>query len=133
MPILEDVLSPLFRVIDKVIPDPQAKAAAQLKLLELQQSGDLAVIEGQVKVNVIEAASPNVFVSGWRPAAGWVCVVGLGVSYVLGPLLEWTAALCGHPIAFPRIEIASLFGLLASMLGLSGMRSFDKTQGTTPK
>jgi hypothetical protein len=93
-----DPLSSLLDVgkalIDKLIPDPQAKAAATQKLLEMQQNGDLAVIAAQSHINEIEAANPNLFVSGWRPAVGWVCVFGFAVM-CFAPLMgcgpRWTS------------------------------------------
>ena len=76
------------KLIDKLIPDPVAKAQAQLELVKLQQSGELAVLTadtqlatGQLEVNKIEAASSNIFVSGWRPFIGWICGVGLGTQF----------------------------------------------------
>lgn len=115
-------------LIDKLIPDPAAKAAATQKLLEMQQNGDLAVIAGQTDINKIEAANPNMFISGWRPAVGWVCVLGLAIT-VFSPLLSWVAALCGHAIAVPAISMDGLMTLLIGMLGLGGMRTVEKLNG----
>jgi hypothetical protein len=114
-------------LIEKLIPDPAAKAAATQKLLEMQQNGDLAVIASQTDINKIEAASPNMFVAGWRPACGWVCVLGLAVT-VFSPLLSWGAALAGHAIAVPAVPMDALMTLLIGMLGLGGMRTVEKLQ-----
>jgi Holin of 3TMs, for gene-transfer release len=123
------VLSPIFTIIDKLIPDPAAKAAAQLKAVELAQSGDISLNEGQIKVNVVEAASPTIFISGWRPFAGWVCGVGLLYDFLLRPLITWSTAMAGHPTEAPALDIEALMTLLLGMLGLSGMRSYDKAKG----
>jgi hypothetical protein len=57
--------------------------------MKLQQSGELAQLAGQMDINKTEAASSNVFVSGWRPAIGWVCGAGFAVQFVIGPWAEW--------------------------------------------
>lgn len=121
------------KVIDRLFPDKTQAAAAQLKLLELQQSGELAAIAGQLEINKIEAANPTVFVSGWRPGCGWVCVSGLLIQFVVRPIATWTAALLGHPIVFPELDMGTLLTLLAGMLGLSGLRTYEKTQGVAAK
>ena len=63
------------KLIDRMWPDPAQAATAKLELIKLQQSGDLAQMTGQLDINKIEAASSSTFVSGWRPAIGWVCAL----------------------------------------------------------
>lgn len=133
MSIVTDVLGPVLELLNKVVQDPQAKAAAQLKLLELQQSGDLTIAEGQVKINVVEAASPSVFVSGWRPFAGWVCGIGLLYDFLLAPLITWSTSMWGHPVVAPSLDIEALMTLLLGMMGLSGMRTYEKKRGVAAK
>ncbi len=115
-------------LIEKLIPDPKAKAEAAQKLMELQMNGDLQVIAGQLGVNKVEAASASTFVAGWRPFVGWVCATALGVQFIVRPLFVWGSALVGHPTEFPALEMSTMLELLASMLGLSGMRSWEKSQ-----
>lgn len=119
-------------LIEKLIPDPAAKAAATQKLLEMQQNGDLAIIASQTEINKIEAANPNMFIAGWRPAVGWVCVLGLAIS-VFSPLLAWGAALANHPVAIPPMPMDVLMTLLIGMLGLGGMRTVEKLNGAEGK
>jgi hypothetical protein len=124
-----------LKLIDKLIPDPQAKQAANLRLLELQQAGEFKQMDNelagqlaQIEVNKVEAASPNPFVSGWRPGAGWICVAGLGYTFLGQPLLTYFAVMYGHPAA-PKIDTAELMLLLGGMLGLGGLRSAEKFRG----
>lgn len=133
---LLDLLGLGTKLIDKLIPDPAAKAAAMQKLSELQQNGELAALaadtelaKGQLEINKIEAASPLTFISGARPFIIWVCGVGLAVEYVLGPMIAWGSALFQHPIVAPHADMNSLMPLLMSVLGLGAMRSFDKMNG----
>jgi hypothetical protein len=118
------------KLIERIWPNPADQAAAQLELLRLQQSGELAIITAQTKINEVEAANPNVFVSGWRPAAGWVCVMGLFYTFFGQPLLGWLSGYLGIAVP-PNIDTGDLFILLGGMLGLGGMRSFEKLNGVS--
>ncbi len=121
------------KVIDRVWPDPEKAAAAKLELFKMQQSGELAAMAGQMEINKVEAASSSVFVSGWRPAIGWVCGAGFAVQFVVGPLAEWGSALYGHPVKFPAMDTGTMMPLLLGMLGLGGMRTAEKIQGVAAK
>lgn len=129
------IIDGLFKLIDKVIPDPQAKANAQLEMLRMQQAGEFKEIEtnlqlalGQLEVNKIEAAAPDAFRGGWRPATGWCGVIGLLYTYLLQPLLTWASSIWGIP-APPPLDMGDLLILLGGMLGLSGMRSLERLKG----
>lgn len=124
------------KLIDRLIPDPAQKSAAALELLKLQQSGELATLaadtdlaRGQLEVDKVEAASPATFTSGWRPAVGWVCAAGLASQFLVAPFATWAAALIGHPIAYPSLDIGTLLTLLLGMLGLGAARTVEKIQG----
>jgi hypothetical protein len=122
---LELIVGPLFKVIDKITPDPQAKAQMQLELLRLQQSGELAQMTGQMEINKVEAASPDLFRGGWRPFIGWICGVGLAYQFLLRPLLGWVASIKGWPAPAP-LEMDTLLTLLLGMLGLGAYRTAEK-------
>jgi hypothetical protein len=132
------LLGPILNIIEKVIPDPQAKAEAQLKVLQMQQAGEFKQIEadvqialGQAEINKVEAASDNIFKSGWRPAVGWVCVAAFAAKYIGGPALFILAQFVPDmkPIVLPPIDMTEMLPILIGMLGLSGMRSWDKKNG----
>jgi hypothetical protein len=133
--LLGPILEAGLKIIDKVIPDPQAKAQAQLELVKLQQAGefkqldaDLQIMLAQTKVNEAEASSTDPFRAGWRPAVGWVCVTGMGYTYLLQPLLAWMSATKGWPVP-PVIATSDLLIMLGGMLGFGGMRSFERIKG----
>lgn len=123
-------------VIEKVLPDQGAAAEAKLKLLELAQKGELAALDaetrlalGQMEVNKVEASTDN-FRGGWRPATGWACVFGLVYQFLLQPILPWLAAVLGHQVPpLPPIDNETLMVLLTGMLGLGGMRTFERIKG----
>ena len=114
------------KVLDRVLPDPAQQAAAKLELMKLQQNGELTQIAGQMEINKVEAASSSIFVSGWRPAIGWICGAGFAVQFVIGPLAEWGSALYGHPVKFPQMDTGTMMPLLLGMLGLGGLRTAEK-------
>lgn len=125
-------------VLDKVLPDATAAADAKLKALELAQRGELAVLDAdtrlalaQLEVNKVEAGT-DLFRGGWRPAVGWVCVLGLGYQLVLRPLLPWVVKVCGADVPdLPSIDTETLMVLLTGMLGLGTLRTFEKVKGRT--
>jgi holin (3TMs family) len=121
------------KLIDKLLPDPTAKAAALQKLAEMQQAGELQVIANQVEIDKIEAANPRLFVSGWRPFIGWVCGAALAFQLVVGPLVVWGSTITGHPVALPIMQTELLTTLLVGMLGLGGMRTVEKLNNVASK
>jgi len=126
LPIIGSIVSIVEKVIDKALPDPQAKAAAILELKKLEMSGDLAVITNQSEINKLDAVSQDRFQSRWRPFIGWVCGLALASQLILFPMVEYVSALAGHPTKPPVLETELLTGMVISMLGIGGMRSFDK-------
>lgn len=105
------------------------KAAAdhQYRMELLDQQLNL----GQIEVNKEEAKNPNLFVAGWRPAIGWVCALALGYQYILYPFLTWMAVVIfNSQYKPPPLDLTELFPLIFGMLGIAGMRSFDKLKGT---
>ena len=129
------------KVIDKIFPDKEAADRAKLELFKLHQTGELKILDNefnlaleQIKVNAIEAAHPSIFVSGWRPAIGWVCVVTYTYNYVVMPLITWFAK--WHDIAAPNmitLDTGELTTLLLGMLGIGGLRTFEKIKGIATK
>jgi hypothetical protein len=117
------------KVIDRVIPDPKAKAEALQKLAEMQQNGDLAVMAQQADINKIEAASADPFTSRWRPFIGWVCGSALAFQLVVAPIVSQISMLVGHPVQMIVLDTSLLSTLLVGMLGLGGMRTVEKLQG----
>jgi hypothetical protein len=109
-------------VIGRLFPDKSEQERQQLAAV-------LTVIQGQLDTNKAEAQSQSMFVAGWRPFVGWVCGTGFGVQFVIGPLFEWASSLAGHPVKFPALDLGTMMPLLFGLLGLGGMRTFEKVQG----
>ena len=123
------------QVLGKVLPDPAEAAEAKIRLAELVQRGELAFLDadvkvalGQMEINKEEAKSGSLFVAGWRPAVGWICAVALSYQFVVRPLLAWYSLIVTIPVP-PELDVATLMTLLFGMLGMGGMRMYEKGKG----
>ena len=121
-------------VLDKVLPDAQAASNAKLEIMRMAQAGELAQLNadtslalGQIETNKAEAASGKAGAL-WRPGAGWVCVAGMGYTFLAQPLLAWLSAIQGWPVP-PIINTDTLLFLVTGMLGLGGYRSIERIKG----
>lgn len=127
------LLPTISGLLDRLIPDPEARAKAQLDLLKLQQDGAFKELDAQLQVNLaqaeinkVEAASQNGFQAGWRPLAGYACVAGMGYEFLLRPLLPWVLTVSGVDAPpLPSLD-GVLFELMFGMLGLGTLRTADR-------
>ena len=124
--------------IEKIFPDKTKRAEEMRKLEQMRQDGELERLNahvqlmlGQLKVNEQEAAHKSIFVAGWRPFIGWVCGVGVFWQFVGHPIGEFIAVLCGYAGELPSVKSDDLFELLMGMLGLGGLRTFEKLKGVS--
>lgn len=128
------LLAPLLELggslIERMFPDPQKKAEAELELLKLTQAGDLQVILKQLEVNAQEAAHASPFVAGWRPAVGWICALGLLYQTILHNVIGWVATLRQWPLP-PAIDSDILIYTLGGMLGIGALRTYEKVKNVT--
>lgn len=133
--ILTMLLPLITGVIGKVIPDnvkaAEVNAELQKALLDRQGEIDKAIADAakaQAEVNLKEAEHSSLFVSGWRPAVGWICVAGCFYGFAAQPTLAWFSGLIGVG-APPVLDMATIIGLLTGLLGLGGLRTVEKVQG----
>ncbi len=127
------------KLLDKFFPDPTQRDAAKLKLLEMQQTGELArlaadtdLAKGQLAINAAEAASGNAFVSGWRPFIGWVCGAAFAYTLILQPFMVFMCAIYGKTLPqLPNIDTNLLGWALGGILGLGTMRTTEKIKGVS--
>ena len=123
-----DLGKSLVDTLGKWIPDAtkanEAAAAIQGQVNQL--------IQGQIDLNKLDSQNTSLFVSGWRPAVGWVCVSAYAYNFVLQPLLTFVLLASGVMLpTLPILDWSELGLVLMGMLGLGGMRSFDKLKGTS--
>lgn len=138
MSIWETIAAPIIAIINKVVPDKAAAAAAIATLQQMQMQGALqdellqlqAVTSAQTDINKVEASSTSLFIAGARPFIMWVCGFGLATSCIIAPLFTWGSTLLGHPTPFPKLDDPLLQSTLAGLLGLGHIaRTVEKIQG----
>ena len=118
------VLGPVLQKLLDLIPDPKARAQAEAELLAVAAQEGLDTRAA----NKAEAAHPSLFVSGWRPFIGWVCGAALTFNYIVRPLWIWTAAVWWPETPVPPSLDEMLWELMFAMLGLGGLRTFEKVK-----
>lgn len=123
------------KVFDRIIPDKAAAQKAKDELAAQFATQEFQLALGQIQINAEEAKSTNWFVAGWRPFVGWTCGVAYAYSFVILPFLEFFAYLWGSPetvkqlAQLPHLDLGAMMPLLLGMLGLGGMRSWEKVKG----
>ena len=122
---IDDAIAAGLTVLNKFIPDPAAKAQAETDLRTALQGWDAQ----QATVDTAEAANTSVFVAGWRPAIGWVCALALAYQYVLAPMAIWVTLMAHYNMPLPPKLDDSLWQLMFGMLGMGGLRTYEKIKG----
>jgi len=123
--IAESVIGVAGKVLDKFIEDKDLKTKLSHELKSQIVSLDLA----QAQTNLEQAKHPSIFVAGARPAIMWICAFGLGWQFVFQPVAVWAIAVGSIDIVLPIIQTEGLMSLTLALLGLGGMRSFEKSKG----
>lgn len=127
---LSALIAPIASLLDKVIPDSdeRAKIAHEIATLSERHAHELAL--AQIEVNKTEAASSSLFKGGWRPFIGWVCGTAFAYHFVLQPLLLFIIAVYKVDVpSLPVFDMSSLLTVLMGMLGLGGLRTYEKFKG----
>ena len=119
---LQSLIGPVTRLLDKFIEDKDKKNAIAFELATMAERHAQELAKGQLEVNKTEAAHKSLFVAGWRPAIGWICGMALLYSTILAPIL-------GIWFTVPPVDSALLTSVLMGMLGLGAMRTVEKTKG----
>jgi hypothetical protein len=116
-------------LITRIFPDPAQADAAKLELLKLQQSGELASMTAQTDINKEEAKNASILVSGWRPFVGWVCGSAFALHFLLIPIANFMLVANEHKEVVLAFDMQTLLTVLMGLLGLGGMRTYEKVQG----
>ena len=123
--IAEAVIGVVDNVLDKFVEDKDLRTKLNHELKTQVQQANLA----QIAVNQEQARHASVFVAGARPAIMWICAFGLGWQFVFQPICVWALAIWATDLTIPIIPTEGLMTLTLSLLGLGGMRSFEKSKG----
>lgn len=130
--LLSKALGPIMDGILRFIPDKGERSRAKEQFEGQLLNAMTTLVQGQLAINQKEAEHGSIFVAGWRPAIGWICGVGIAWNFIVQPLIMWVAFLVpeGPDLSnAPRLDISELMTLLFGMLGLGGMRTYEKRLG----
>lgn len=125
------IVSPIVNRVLDFIPNPTEKAKAEAQIRAELMTAAIKESENQAEINKIEAANPNIFISGWRPAIGWICAAGFAWQFLFFPVLSWVMDVSGYIAPLPAIGSDMLMSLTMALLGLGSFRSFEKWKGVS--
>jgi len=129
---IQALIGPITGLLDKFIEDKDQKAKLAHELATMSERHAQEIARGQIEVNKAEAANRSTFVAGWRPFIGWTCGIALAWHFVAFPVVSFLVALSGEDIpALPTFDMDSLMTILLGMLGLGGLRTFEKFKGVS--
>jgi len=126
-PITNSVVGIAGSVLNKFVADKNLKMTLEHELKTQLQTANLA----QIEVNKIEAASKNWFVAGWRPSVGWVCSLAMMYHFILAPMIQFAIGIAGIQVELPEFDFSQLSTILMAMLGMAGLRTFEKKEKVT--
>jgi len=126
---IEQLIAPVTSLLDKFIEDKDKKNAIAFQLSTMAERHAQELAKAQIEVNKTEAAHRSLFVSGWRPAVGWTCCLGLASNYLLIPMANFALALADSAIKVPVLDISTMMPVLMGMLGLGALRTTEKVKG----
>ena len=127
-----DLINPIATLLDKFIPDATERQKLAHEIATMAQKNAHENAMAQIEVNKTEAASNSLFKGGWRPFIGWVCGTAFAYHFVLQPFLIFVLTTLGQPVpTLPEFDMASLMTVLGGLLGLGGLRTFEKYKGVT--
>lgn len=126
---IKELVGPVSGLVSEFIEDKDERNRLAHEIATLAEKQHHAEVMAQVEVNKTEAAHKSLFVAGWRPAIGWICGLGMFSNFIIVPMTNFVLALTGSPIVVPLIDLQTMLPVLLGMLGLGGMRSYEKAKG----
>tara|TARA_R110000782_G_scaffold13285_1_gene39215 strand:+ start:701 stop:1102 length:402 start_codon:yes stop_codon:yes gene_type:complete len=130
MGLIDNLIGPVAGILERVIPDKSQAAKLAHEIATMSDKMAHEQVLAQLEVNKIEAASGSLFKGGWRPFIGWVCGIAFAYHFIFQPFLIFLFATFGVSIPdLPEFDMGTLMPVLMGMLGLGGLRTFEKAKG----
>lgn len=128
--LVRGVMGPIMEGVLRFIPDKNAREEAREQFEGQMLQAMTALVQGQLEINKVQAQHGSVFVAGGRPFIMWVCGVALAWQFVLEPMATWGILVAGVDVpALPELDMGPLMSLTLGMLGLGGLRTYEKRLG----
>ena len=132
MSLINSLIGPATKLLDKVIEDKDQKAKLAHELATMADKLAHEQQLAQMAINKEEASSGSLFKGGWRPCIGWICGIAFGYHFVLQPVNVFVVVLIGMDIPeLPSFDMGTLLTVLGGMLGIGGLRTYEKQKGLT--
>ena len=132
MTVIQSLIAPVTGLLDKFIEDKDQKAALAHEIATMSQKHAQELSLAQIAVNKAEAQSGSLFKGGWRPAVGWVCAIAFLYHFLLKDIIMFVCAFAGVDIPdLPEFDMSTLLTVLGGMLGIGGLRTYEKEKGLT--
>tara|TARA_Y100001951_G_scaffold31470_1_gene24636 strand:- start:743 stop:1150 length:408 start_codon:yes stop_codon:yes gene_type:complete len=126
---IQALIGPATKLLGKFIEDKDAKNKIAFELSTMAEKHAHELAKGQIAANAEQAKHPSLFVAGARPAIMWICALGLLTQFFIMPIAEWATMIWMPDVTLPKLATGELMTLTLSLLGLGGMRSFEKSKG----
>ena len=132
MSLLNSLIGPVTGILDKVIEDKDQKAKLAHEIATMSDTHAQQALLAQLEINKAEAASGSLFKGGWRPFIGWTSGIAFEYHFVLQPLLVFVLTASGVDLPeLPEFDMSTLLTVLGGMLGIGGLRTYEKQKGLT--
>ncbi len=132
--LLKGIIGPIIGPLLDRIPNANERARAEEDIEKRMLNALTSLVDGQLKINQKEAEHGSIFVAGARPFIMWVCGIGLGWNFIMQPIMLWVAFLFEVDLSgAPELDMSELSTILLGMLGLGGLRTFEKKLGVARK
>ena len=129
MSVIASLVGPVSGLLGKYVEDKDQRNALAHEIATMTEKYAQENALAQMAVNKAEAASSSIFVSGWRPATGWVCVLGMAGNFIVTPFANFVLALLEVEVVIPLVPLDTMMPVLLGLLGLGGLRTLEKTKG----
>ena len=129
---LQALIGPVTGLLDKFIPDADQKAKLAHEIATMSEKHHQEALLAQLEINKAEAQSGSIFKGGWRPAVDWTCAIAFMYHFILKDLIIFGCAIAGVELPdMPDFDMGTLLTVLGGMLGIGGLRTYEKQKGLT--
>ena len=125
------LIGPVSTILDKVVSDKDLKEKLAHDIATMAERHGHDVIKAQIEVNKLEAQHKSIFVSGWRPSVGWCCSLAMMYHFIIAPMIQFGINIAGMQVELPEFDFSQLSTILMAMLGMAGLRTYEKQQKVT--